>query len=189
MPPKTKVSREMIAQGAFELVRRDGISALSAKNLARELKCSTQPLFWQYGNMEEIRKVVLKGANNLFTEYLKSGAEGANPYKAIGINYIRFAKEQKQLFKALFMSDDKERDVLASIEQMPFILDALNTQSVLNKQCSHIVMREMWLFAHGIATMTATGTAEFDQEDVNRMLSDVFKGLLIYYGSNPYKNA
>ena len=188
MPPKIKVSREMIAKGAFELVKREGISALSAKNLAKQLKCSTQPLFWQYENMDEIRKVVLESADSLFIEYLKSGAEGANPYKAIGINYIRFAKEQKQLFKALFMSDNNGRDVLSSIEQMPFILDALNTQSVMDKECSRIVMREMWLFAHGIATMTATDTAQFEQEDVNRMLSDVFKGLLNNYGEKPYKN-
>lgn len=188
MPPKTKVSREMIAKGAFELVKRDGIDALSAKNLAKELSCSTQPLFWWYANMEEIKSVVLARANSMFEECLKSGDDGANPYKAIGINYIRFAKEQKQLFKALFMSDNNGRDVLSSIEQMPFILDALNTQSVMDKECSRIVMREMWLFAHGIATMTATDTAQFEQEDVNRMLSDVFKGLLNNYGEKPYKN-
>lgn len=188
MPPKIKVSREMIAKEAFELVKRDGIGALSAKNLAKQLKCSTQPLFWQYENMDEIRKVVLESADSLFIEYLRSGAEGVNPYKAIGINYIRFAKEQKQLFKALFMSDNNGRDVLSSIEQIPFILDALNTQSVMDKECSRIVMREMWLFAHGIATMTATDTAQFEQEDVNRMLSDVFKGLLNNYGEKSYKN-
>ncbi len=187
MPPKTRISRERIADGAFALVRRDGIDALSAKNLAKELSCSTQPLFWWYANMEEIKSVVLARANSMFEECLKSGDDGANPYKAIGINYIRFAKLEKKLFTALFMSDSGDRDVLSLIEKMPFILDALNKQTSLDKECALKIMREMWLFAHGIATMTATDTAEFSDEEVNAMLTAVFQGVLLYYGKGSDK--
>ena len=181
MPPKIRISKEKIADTAFKLVQERGMNALSAKNLAKALDCSTQPLFWWYENMDGIKDVVEKRAKEMFVGYLKEQVEGVNPYKAIGLNYIRFAKEQKQLFKVLFMSESQGDDTLSIIEEMPFILDALNSESLLSRETALRVLKEMWLFAHGIATMVATDTAQFDPIDVKEMLTATFKGLLMYY--------
>lgn len=181
MPPKIKTSKQQIADTAFELVQKEGICSLSAKNLAKKLGCSTQPLFWWYENMDEIKDVTLKRAYTLFTDYLSEKIDGVNAYKAIGINYIRFASEQKELFKALFMSGNKREDTLSVIYGIPFILEALNAQTSLDEKDAKTVLKEMWLFAHGIATMVATDTAKFDRNDIDSMLTDTFKGLILYY--------
>lgn len=184
MPPKTRISRQLIAQKAYELVRREGLGALSAKSLSKELGCSTQPLFWWFESMDDIKNAVLDQAYGYFCECLRRDVSGVNPYKAIGINYILFAKEEGHLFKALFMSDSEGKDVLSLIEAMPFVSQALGKESRLEPDKAKAIMRRMWLFAHGIATMTATGTAEFEREETDSMLTSVFKGLLMYYGKS-----
>lgn len=181
MPPKIKTSKEQIANTAFELLQKEGLPSLSAKNLAKKLNCSTQPLFWWYENMDEIKEVALMRAYGLFKEYLSEDIKGVNAYKAIGINYIRFANREKQLFKALFMSEKKSKDTLEVINDFPFIYDALMSQSSLSHEDAKKVMREMWLFSHGIATMVATDTASFSQEEIYDMLTETFKGLVLYH--------
>lgn len=183
MPPKIKTSKQQIADGAFELVQSRGLAALSAKNLAKKLGCSTQPLFWWYENMEEIRDIVLDKAYKVFESYLSRGMDNVNAYKAIGINYINFAAEEKQLFKALFMSENNGNDTMKVIDGYDFVRQALKEQIDLSEENSKKVLREMWLFAHGIATMIATDTAKFDKDDIYSMLTDMFKGLSLYYTS------
>ena len=58
MPPRPKVTREQIVNGALALVRRGGEAALTAKALAAELSCSTRPIFWHFSTMEELRGAV-----------------------------------------------------------------------------------------------------------------------------------
>lgn len=41
MPPKVKVTKEMVLNAAFEITRAEGIEAVNAKNVAAYLKCST----------------------------------------------------------------------------------------------------------------------------------------------------
>ena len=46
MPPKTRITKEMIINAGFEIVRFDGVEALNARNIASKLSCSTQPVMY-----------------------------------------------------------------------------------------------------------------------------------------------
>lgn len=179
MAPRIKVTRENIADSAFALVRREGIDALTAKSLAKELGCSTQPIFWWYENMDEVKAVVSAKARELFGSYLHEDIGGVNRYKAIGLNYIRFATEEKNLFRLLYMSERSDKaNMFDSEDNRPFILQVIRQNNDVPADCAEKVFTEMWLFSHGIATMAVSGTAEFRAEDIDAMLSDVYRGLV-----------
>ena len=57
--------------------------------------------------MEEVGQEVLAASDLLYQNYLREDmAKGKYPpYKASGMAYIRFAKEERELFKLLFMRD------------------------------------------------------------------------------------
>ena len=103
MAPKVKITKEDIIEAAIELVRQRGELALNARNLATTLNCSTQPIFSNFSSMEELRMVVIAQADKLCNQYIKDEVKcGIYPaYKATGMAYIRFAKEEKELFKLL----------------------------------------------------------------------------------------
>jgi len=65
MPPKVKITREEIIAAAVSIVRRSGAEAVNARDVARELNCSTQPVFSNFETMEELRAAVIYAADEL----------------------------------------------------------------------------------------------------------------------------
>ena len=183
MPPKVKVSYEDIINSAVELVRRDGVDALNARALAGALDCSTQPIFSNFKSMDEVKDAVLEKAISLCKEYTTREVEsGVYPvYKASGMAYIRFAKEECELFKLLFMRDRKGElftKEAGFFDQM----EAVVQKNVgLESDKARLFHLEMWAYVHGIAVMFATGYLNLDWELVSRMLTDSYLGLKKQY--------
>ena len=46
MPPKTKVTRDMIVLAAVDVARQDGVDKINARTVAGQLHCSTQPVMY-----------------------------------------------------------------------------------------------------------------------------------------------
>ena len=179
MPPKPKIAKEDIAACALNIIRRNGIGALTAKAVSAEMKCSTQPIFWYYSGMKELKEDLYKEAIALFDAGLKVSIEGVSPYKSIGLNYIRFAAEEKECFKWLFMSgNNNDRDILSSHAAIPYVLDVLEKTENITGSQARAVFEEMWMLVHGIATMIATETAQFSEDKIQQMLTDVYRGLI-----------
>ena len=177
MPPKVRILKEDIIDTAVGLVRKNGESALNARNIAVALKCSTQPIFSNFSTMEELRFAVIKAADDLCQEYMKREVEkGEYPeYKASGMAYIRFAKEEKELFKLLYMRDRTNEVVPDEIDtNMESIVQENTGLEGLDARLFHL---EMWAYVHGIATMLATGFCELDWDLISRMLTDSYQGL------------
>lgn len=50
-----KYEKPFILKGAYQLAKRNGFSSLAARHVARELSISTQPIYLEFGNMENLR--------------------------------------------------------------------------------------------------------------------------------------
>ena len=183
MPPKVKVTSEDIVNASVELVRKEGVNALNARGLAEFLNCSTQPIFSNFKSMEEVKEAVLERAISLCKDYTAREVEnGLYPiYKASGMAYIRFAKEECELFKLLFMRDRKGELVdkeAGFFDQM----EAVVQKNVgLESDKARLFHLEMWAYVHGIAVMFATGYLNLDWELVSKMLTDSYLGLKKQY--------
>lgn len=183
MPPKIRITKEDIINTAVNIVRNEGALALNARNIAGALNCSTQPVFSNFATMDELRLAVVEAADALCQEYMQREIEsGKYPaYKASGMAYIRFAKEEKELFKLLYMRDrttetiDEETESNAQIESM------VQNNTGLNGLDAKLFHLEMWAYVHGIATMIATGFLELDWDLISRMLTDSYQGLKKQY--------
>ena len=63
MPPKTKITRDMVAQAALDAARQGGLDAVSARTVAARLGCSTQPVLYQFATVEELRRETYRRAD------------------------------------------------------------------------------------------------------------------------------
>ncbi len=183
MPPKVKVTKEDIINAAVNIVRSSGVEAINARTVASGLKCSTQPVFSNFATMDELRLAVVEKADKLCQEYMQREVEsGKFPvYKANGMAYIRFAKEEKELFKLLYMRDRSSElipDGSELTDEMEVIVHKNTGLSGADAKLFHL---EMWAYVHGIATMFATGFLDLDWELVSRMLTDSYRGLRKQY--------
>ena len=183
MAPKVRITKEEIVEGAIELVRQGGELALNARNLAAALNCSTQPIFSNFSSMEELRMVVITQIDQLCNQYIKREVEsGVYPaYKASGMAYIRFAKEEGELFKLLYMRDRSQEAGSKEMElgdEMESILQDSTGLSGAEAEFFHL---EMWAFVHGIATMFATGFLNLDWDLVSKVLTDAYQGIKTHF--------
>ena len=184
MAPKVKVTREDIINASIEIVRRNGVDALNARTVAIALDCSTQPIFSNFETMEQLRLAVIARADEICQEYMQKEEEkGEFPtYKANGMAYIRFAKEEKELFKLLYMRDRtnetfcEESNITAKME------DIVSNNTGLDGNDVKLFHLEMWAYVHGIAAMFATGFLDLDRSLVSKMLTDSYQGLRKQYG-------
>lgn len=178
MAPKIKVSKEDIIKTAVELIRKNGADTINARGIAAALNCSTQPIFSNFLTMEELLASVKEKVYGHYLEFLKREAENKKypQYKAYGMAYIRFAKDERELFKLLFMCDRRGEELIptpdfsASVEM---IMQALN----VTRERAKLLHLEMWTCVHGIATMLATSFLNFEWELISNILTDVYIGL------------
>ena len=179
MPPKIKVTKENILSAAVELVRECGAEALNARALAKKLGSSTQPIFSNYTSMEELKQEVIKSAEGIYKNYLNADMEKGEypPYKASGMSYIRFAGEQQELFKLLFMRVRTDEQIPDSFDGINPIIEIIQRNTGLDRKAAELLHLEMWSCVHGIAVMTATGFLKLDTVTVSQMLTDIYSGL------------
>ena len=106
MPTKIRISKDMILNAAFEIVRQEGTEKLSNRELANKLKCSIRPIYYQFENVEQMKKELYIKIEQYFYKFILDNMIECIPqYKQVGINYIKFAKKEKKLFQTLFMCD------------------------------------------------------------------------------------
>lgn len=179
MPPKFKFTKEQIITAALDVTRKNGITGLTARGLAAELGSSAKPIFGLFQNMEEVQSEVIAAANMLYQSYIQNGMAGNKypPYKASGIAYIQFAKEEKELFKLLFMRDRTGEKIEENREEMRPILNIIMKNLSISEDEAYFFHLELWLYVHGIATMIATNYLEWDIEFIDKALTDAYQGL------------
>ncbi len=183
MPPKIKVLKKDIINAAVDLVRENGETALNARNIASALNCSTQPVFSNFETMEELRSAVIEAADRLCNEYIQREVEKAlyPPYKASGMAYIRFAKEEKELFRLLYMRDRSAEAIPEETELGSQMENLVHDNTGLEGDDKKLFHLEMWSYVHGIATMTATGFCNLEWELISKMLTDAYQGMKKQY--------
>lgn len=188
MPPSPKFTREEIISAAFELVKKNGADSLTARSLADALGSSPRPLFTVFEGMDEIRDGVVRKAKDVYLTYVNGGLNETIAFKGVGTSYIRFASDEPQLFRLLFMSEmpDVPRIgyVLGMIdESYERILSSVADGYGLDRAAADELYRHLWIYTHGIAVLIATGVCSFTGDEVSEMLTTVFKGVLTDIGS------
>lgn len=111
MPAVRKVSKEQIIDAAVEVLRDDGFSAINARSVAKKLGCSTQPIYFSFKNMDELKAALTQRAIELHTQRVRDSLrahEGSDSrYSSYGMGFVKFAAEEKQLFRWLYLEGEQ----------------------------------------------------------------------------------
>ena len=187
MPTKIKISKEMILETAFEIVRKYGTEKLSNRELASKLNCSIRPIYYQFENSEELQKELYKKIERYFYNFLLDNMiEDIPKYKQVGINYIKFAKKEQKLFQTLFLNEtgltpnafvSKDGDDYKELEKLIKISTKLEEEDIKSFHT------KMWIFCHGIATLVANDTVSLTDEQIEQLLSYQFQALMLLEGN------
>ncbi|BBH24172.1 TetR family transcriptional regulator [Paenibacillus baekrokdamisoli] len=188
MPPKAEITKEKVLDAAFEMVREQGLEVLTARSIAQRLKCSTQPIYSMYGSMEEVNEDVFNRAVDFALTSMKQYENEKNaPAMNLAIGCLLFARNEKQLFRALYLSDysshylKRNKDKLNDEIYAAFLkLDnRLSTIAESKVQKMFLKLTAYWL---GIGTMINTNMLELDINEAIEMLAEMYQALTINEG-------
>ena len=177
MPKKPTTTREEMIEGAFNLIRREGFSSFTARKLADELGCSTQPIMYQFPNLKELRDLVYDRADSFHTEYLTVDDD----FMEIGLRYIRFASEETNLFRFLFQSgrfDGVNIRQLTHESVADSIAEAAAKELEMPKEKALDCFEVLFAMVHGYASLIANNTLEYDEESLRKALDMTAEGLM-----------
>lgn len=182
MPPRAKITKEMVIDAAFEVARAEGAENVNARTVSQKLGCSTQPVMYHFATIEELKRAAYEKTGDYHTEYLMNIPETQEDVMlGIGINYIRFAVEEPNLFRFLFQSgfavENSLLEMINSEELIP-IISAM--QEEMNIELTKEVFITLALFVHGYASLIANNSFEYDEELVAKHLERVCTGAILY---------
>lgn len=179
MPPRKKVSKDDIIDASFNIVRECGIDALNARIIAKNLNCSVQPIFSNFNNMEELKKEVFDYCYKFYILHLSNINNDEKDYKKIGKNFIHFAVEEPNLYKLLFTSPVRENvnNFMENDEIYDVVLKSIARNNDYTLEEMKSLHLKMWIFTQGIASLSATKTVCFEEDEIDELLTEEYIAL------------
>lgn len=183
MPPKAKITKDMIVDAAFEIARTKGAEEISARTVAEKLGCSTQPVMYHFATIDELKRAAYTKADMFHTEYITGfDAENSDIMRGIGLRYIRFAAEEKNLFRFLFQSDLVTGNSVAGMidsEDAAPVAELMSKAMGLDMRRTKQVFLHVAMFAHGYASILANNTLQYDEDGIMAHMALAYRGAVL----------
>ena len=174
MAPKNKFTREEMVNAALRVVRIKGMDALTAKALAEELGTSTQPVFTCFNTMDTVKKEVRAAAERVYDGYAAEGLRQEIPFLGFGTQYIRFAREEPELYRLLFLAttaDGNSGALEAMKHSQAIIRPSLEQIYQISAEDADRYFRDLWLVVHSLAALIVTGGCPYSDAEISQILT------------------
>ncbi len=172
MAPKNKFTREEMVEAALRVVRAKGIDGLTAKTLADELGTSTQPVFTAFGSMDAVRREVYAAAVRVYDGYTNTGLKEKIPFFGVGMQYVRFAREEPELYRLLFLTRTQEYSAIKSMEHLrELVRPTLVKIYHITAAEADIYFRDLWFVVHSLSTLIVTGDCSYSDGEIGQILT------------------
>lgn len=175
MPAKKRIQSRDILAAAAQVIRRDGAAALTMRTIAKQLGCSTQPIYSEFGSQEQLYDAL---PQYLEQTYLSAQCSS---YRDFGRVFLRFAGEEPELFRFLYLrrrAPEQSRMEDVNLDQtLEFLVRSLD----MEREQAMEMHRQMQYYCYGLGTMIATGYRSMTPGEIDRELTGFFSLLLRYY--------
>lgn len=157
MPPTVRFTRDAVLNAACQLMRREGMEALNARAIAKELGGSTQPIFRLFTNMEDLhRELILYVARQFQAHAEAEMAQSDSPYIQLCTTYLLYGRDEPELFKLLFMRDRVSEGQYSDQTNSDLVFNIIKKETPLDDETALRFFERTWLFIHGLAVCIAT---------------------------------
>lgn len=157
MPPTVRFTRDAVLHAACQLMRREGMEALNARAIAKELGGSTQPIFRLFTNMEDLhRELILYVARQFQAHAEADMAQSDSSYIQLCTTYLLYARDEPELFKLLFMRDRVSEGQYSDQTNFDLVFNIIKKETPLDDETALRFFERTWLFIHGLAVCIAT---------------------------------
>lgn len=178
MPRSVQITKEKILAAAIDILIRDGYYAVNIKSIAKELKCSTQPIASQYGNMDNMREALTQEAVIYANQkMMPTSTNCIEAFWQIGYAYINLAFDTPNLFRFVYMGESKNycRGGFNSIltdKGNAALIDKLYQYLNISREQADMLFQRMLVYTHGIVSLVVAGVLNCSKEQVYSIVKD-----------------
>ena len=172
MAPKNKFTKEEMVEAALQVVRVKGIDCLTAKTIADELDTSTRPIFTGFGSMDDLKQEVYAAAVRIYDSYTSAGLKEKIPFLGVGKSYIRFAREEPELYRLLFLTRVPEYSAMKSMQHLQSLVrpTMMNIYHITAEEAD-LYFRNLWFVTHSLSTLIVTGDCIYSDQEISKILT------------------
>lgn len=187
MPSSPKIPKETILKHALNMLIQNGYSSINIKTLAKRIGCSTQPISWHFGNMENFRNALTEYALHYANEKMLSASEGMSAFANVGIGYIDIAFDEPNLFQYLYMSGESgyhagNFDILTTADANSVMAEQTSKQLGIPVDKVNDFFRDTIIYTHGLACFIVSGLIKATREEVYAMVKQGAYGFMLRAG-------
>lgn len=188
MGRKIQIEKDTLLSSGLDIVINSGYASLTAVNLARQANCSTQPIFWWFGNMESFKKELFKYALSRINERISFNEE--NPmasFMSVGMVYIDSAYDQPNLLRFIF-SDNGELKSNGGIgnvynaEKSTKMQSAIASQLEISIDSVADMVTKLIIFSDGLASAVLYGGFGLTKECAKKHIVEMGNCLMLTKG-------
>ena len=181
MPAVRKVSKEQIIDAAVDVLRDDGFSAINARSVAKKLGCSTQPIYFSFRNMEELKAALTERAIQMHTQRVRDSLRIHEGNDSYGMGFVKFAAEEKQLFRWLYLEGEQlgpyQNDFLT-----PEVISVITEEFGYEEDVARRFHQDMVYFTYGLAILANTDHLHLTEAELREAFRREFRALIAIYG-------
>ncbi len=176
MPPKVRFQKDEIVSAALNVALKEGIDAVTAREVAKELGVSVGPIFTWYETMEQLRADVCETAKRVYRESIERGLAEPIPFLGVGRQYLRFAREKPELYRLLFLrkADSGSGGAVDALKySQDLARESLMRIYRMEAWMADCYFRDLWLVVFSFATLIVTDECPYSDEEMNAVLTEV----------------
>jgi len=156
-----------------DFVKKYGMESLNARDLCKYIGCSTQPLFRNFNNMEELKKELKVYLHDYYNEFIFKIVKEDDYLYTISCAYALFAFKEPRVFKALFMSNLAGQRTIQEVletDRNVLTIKAMVKQYNISFGESQKIYRDVRFYTHGIATQLAIGSIIIKEKELQYLI-------------------
>lgn len=178
MAATTKFSKQTILDTALNLLIAEGHEAVTIKRLAQEVGCSTQPISWVFGSMEQLRLELARYAREYFHQQLFTG--GGTPlevFQHMPVACLDMSYNQPNLLRFIRVTSNRFL-ARGGVENWfdPRLNGDLQTAVAeelgITRDQALTFIQTMLIYFQGIGSLIGTDSIQMDREMAMRMICD-----------------
>lgn len=186
MSATKRITKNMIVDAALEIFRAEGFEAVTSRRIALRLGCSTQPIYFEYKNIDELKgdiiKKVVEQLGELFSSV--SGDSDEFVYRSFGLSFLKFVQADPFVFRQIYIVDGKIGRQVDNL-RMPIILDILENKYGYKKETALAIHKMASCSLMGMAVFVSSGYKKISEDEMQKNLGILFASICSVYGPPP----
>ena len=185
MPPKEKITRELLLACAFQIAEEQGIDAVTSRSVAKAAGCSIQPVFSHFPTMEALRQATFEYTCDVLVKEILSFSDKPDFLPRVTKLVIDLARNRPNLYRLVYLSNSFQGntllDVMMDFESNQKMIEKMTELYQLDREACQDILLRSFLLLMGICTMICVDHMDLSDKQVAEMMkqtvADMVRGV------------